>query len=304
MLIIALLFCSLNLLAVIRISPLHYLQPLTEFLHRQCLARLPENSNSLPELKALVCAENFSGLHVSEIFVASGLIHLFVVSGSHLLILQKIYDWLNPGWPKKIFFLFLFLYAGACQFNSPVARSFVAICIAAYLASKHLYWPRHFCLLIVGFLTLLIEPQWIQSISLQLSWLAAYVVATNQEFFQDRPFLFKQSLFFFVLFPVLIFFNVPSPLVILVNLFFAPALEFVLFPLGLLVWAISPIFPVFDFTIEICKLILVAIDLNWQYQAKPAPSGWIIFNWSFIFTLHLCAHFAWLQKKRNSTELS
>lgn len=303
MLIIALLFCSLILLAVIRISPIHFLQPLTSFLHRHCLARLPENSIALPELKALVCAENFSGLHASEIFVASGLIHLFVVSGSHLLILQRIYVWFNPGWPQKVFFLILFVYASACQFNSPVSRSFIAICFADFLATKHLYWPRHYSLLIVGFLTLIIEPQWVQSISLQLSWLAAFVVATNQEFFKEQTFLFKQSLFFFILLPLLIYFNVPSPLVILINMIFTPALEFVLFPLGLLVWLIPNLYPIFDFMIELCKLVLMAIDLNWQYQAQPTPQGWIIFNWSYIFCLHICAHFVWINKKRNYPEL-
>ncbi|MBC7421326.1 MAG: ComEC/Rec2 family competence protein [Bdellovibrio sp.] len=299
--IVGLLFVSLSLLAFVRISPLSFLEPLTTFLHASCINRLPENSTALPELKALVCAENFSGLYISEIFVSSGLIHLFVVSGAHLLVLQKIYNRLSPGKSQKIFFATLFIYAGACEFNSPVTRSLVAIYFSSLLISKHLFWPKHFCLLLVGLLTLLIEPAWLQSISLQLSWLAAFVVSLNQDFFRDKSFLFKQSLYFFALLPLLIYLQIPSPLVIVLNLFFTPVLEFLLFPLGLLVWFFPRMYPLFDYLIEFCKWLLLKINMQWQFQPDSAPTFLIIFNWALIFLLHLIAHLAWMRKKRSGT---
>ena len=298
MLILGILFISLILFATIRFSPLHFLQPMTDFLHSNCLERLPVKASALPELKALVCAENFSGLFISEIFVTSGLIHLFVVSGAHLIVLQKIYDRLAMGRARNLFFAMLFIYAGACEFNSPVTRSLIAIYLMSFLVSKHLYWPKHFCLLLVGLLTLLIEAQWLQSISLQLSWLAAFVVTVNQDFFREKSFLFKQSLYFFALMPILIYMQVPSPLVIIINIIFTPLLEFLLFPLGLLVWVFPRIYPIFDCLIELLKWVLLKIDLQWQFQSQLPPQSLIIFNWFFIFTLHFIAHFAWLKKKR------
>ena len=297
MLILGILFISLILFATIRFSPLHFLQPMTDFLHSNCLERLPVKASALPELKALVCAENFSGLFISEIFVTSGLIHLFVVSGAHLIVLQKIYDRLAMGRARNLFFAMLFIYAGACEFNSPVTRSLIAIYLMSFLVSKHLYWPKHFCLLLVGLLTLLIEAQWLQSISLQLSWLAAFVVTVNQDFFREKSFLFKQSLYFFALMPILIYMQVPSPLVIIINIIFTPLLEFLLFPLGLLVWVFPRIYPIFDCLIELLKWVLLKIDLQWQFQSQLPPQSLIIFNW-FFFTLHFIAHFAWLKKKR------
>ncbi len=235
--------------------------------------------------------------------MTSGLIHLFVVSGAHLLVLQKIYNRLSSGRSQKIFFIVLFIYGGACQFNSPVTRSMLAIYLMAYLTAKHLFWPKHFCLLLCGLLTLLIEPKWLQSISLQLSWLAAFVVMANQELFRERSFLFKQSLYFFALLPILIYMQIPSPLVILMNIFFTPILEFLLFPLGLLVWFFPRLHPVFDYLIDFFKWLLTKVNLHWQFQPETAPTSLIIINWALIFTLHFSFHLIWMNKKRNGCYL-
>ncbi len=302
MLLPTLLIISLIFAAVVRFSILHHFEFLTSFLHAKCLERLPVNATALPELKALVCAENFSGLFVSEVFVTSGLIHLFVVSGAHLLVLQNIYDRLllhrDSPLAKNIFFVILFIYGAACEFNSPVSRSVIAIFLMAYLASHKLYWPKHYCLLLVGLATLIIEPAWLQSISLQLSWLAAFVVNLNTEFFRHKNFIFKQSLYFFALLPILIYFQIPSPLVIVMNLIFTPILEFILFPLGLLVWLIPGLHPLFDSLIELLKFILNKINLQWHFQPESVPSNLILFNWAFIFALHVVIHFAWMKRKR------
>lgn len=304
MLLPGLLIFSLTLASLNRFSLLQHLDFLTVFLHQKCLERLPAAASALPELKALVCAENFSGLFVSEAFVTSGLIHLFVVSGAHLLILQSIYYRFlsHPAnsVAKNFFLVVVLVYAAACEFNSPVSRSLIAIFIMAFLSTRKMNWPKHYCLLLAGLLTLILEPAWLQSLGLQLSWLAAFVVNVNSEFYREKNFLFKQSLYFFALFPILIFLQVPSPLVIIMNIVFTPLLEFILFPLGLLTWLIPPFYPLFDLLIEALKLTLKIIDLQWHFQPEAIPQSLIIFNWSFILALHLLIHFAWIKRKREA----
>ena len=120
--------------------------------------------------------------------------------------------------------------------NPPVTRSLVSIIFTFLLSNRKTYWTENFKLLLVGLLTLSLNPAWLSSISLQLSWLAALVVSMNQLYFKNAEILLKQFLFFLVLWPLLLFFQAPSPLIIVTNLILTPFLEFILFPLGLLVW--------------------------------------------------------------------
>ncbi|MBC7743328.1 MAG: ComEC/Rec2 family competence protein [Bdellovibrionaceae bacterium] len=284
---------SLIIVAAIRFSIVSHLEFLTKFSHGHCLERLPQAASALPELKALACGENFSSLTTAQLFIATGLIHLFVVSGTHLVVLQKIFFKFAPQrspWAQFIFLLILFLYAGVCEFNAPVTRSLLAIFTTMLLSSRKLYWPWYFKTLLVGLLTLSLNPQWIQSISLQLSWLAALTLGLNQHLFRERSILFKQTIFFIMLFPLLIYLQIPSPIIIVINIVFSPVLEFILFPLSILVWVFPRLYPVFDFMITFLKTILSLVNLNFTPQIDQPPLYFCIFIWIFIFFVHVGIH--------------
>lgn len=300
MLLISLLIISLFILSLIRFSPLNLLASVAEKTHHYCLSQLPQNSETLNELKALVCAENFNSLSSSQLYISSGLIHLFVVSGAHLILIENLLSLcsenLRPN--KSQIFWILLLYAFACNLNAPVVRSLISYLITHSLNAKKIHWSPYFKLLITGLLCLCLNPLWISSLSLQMSWLAAFLVVCSSHFFTESSTLFKHSLFFFALLPTIIFFQIPSLSVILCNLIFAPILEFILFPLGLFTWFCNWSYPIFDKILFLFQYILSKCEIEIQAPTSDSPQAFKLYIWLFILSLHLVFHLLYVQKQR------
>lgn len=296
MILFSLLIISLLILSLVRFSVHEILAPVAEKAHLFCLNNLPENSSSIAELKALVCAHNFSNLGASELYISSGLIHLFVVSGAHLILIENLLKKSNLS--QTLIFIALIIYGFACDLNAPVTRCLIAFTLNSFLSAKNIRWPAHFKLLIIGTLTLSINYNWITSLSLQMSWIAAFLLILGEHFYKESSLLFKQSLFFITLLPTVVFFQIPSPIVILVNILLAPVLEFILFPLGLLVWFFNFLHPLFDFLILIFKSTLQNLELDFQIQTKDSPHNLVFYNWCIILALHSVFHLIHVQKMR------
>jgi len=273
------------------------------FFHQSCLSRIPSESLANSDLKALVCGENFSARADSELYVSTGLIHLFVVSGTHLLLLEKFlghFIFHFHRFNKFLILLCLFIYVLMCDFNPPIVRSFVSLVGGFLLVKCQLNWPSSFRILLVGLMTLLINPAWISSISLQLSWLAGLVVSLQLTYFKKENFLWQQSLYFIFLFPILIFLCVPSPFIILVNLFFAPMLELILFPLGLIVCIFPFTYVLFDRVIEVLNFILGLLEFKTTAQTFLDNGILVSFGWLVILALHFCLHLLEMQYRKKN----
>lgn len=296
MILILLLIILLLTFGLIRFSTLELFSTVAEKAHLICLNNLPQNSFSIAELKALVCAENFTNLADSKFYISSGLIHLFVVSGAHLILLEKILEKFKLS--RLMIFLFILIYSFACGLNAPVVRCLFAFTLNLYLSAKKIHWPAQFKLLIVGILTLSFNYNWISSLSLQMSWIAAFLVILGENFFKQSSLLFKQSLFFLALTPTVVFFQIPHPVVILLNIILAPVLEFVLFPLGLLVWFFNFLNPLFDALMHLFNTVLTGLELDFQMQLKDMPPDLIFYNWCLILLLHSVFHIVYIQIKR------
>lgn len=288
---------ALLVLSLVRFSVFEFLSPVAEKAHFFCLNYLPLQSHALAELKALVCAENFSSLGESQLYISSGLIHLFVVSGAHLLLIERLLLRIKCSFP--VIFFILVLYAFACNLGAPVVRCLLAFCLNAFLFAKNIHWPAHFKLLLIGLLALCFNFNWINSLSLQMSWLAAFTLMLGENFFTGRSFLFKQSLFFITLLPTVVYFQIPGVSTILLNIALAPVLEFVLFPLGLCTWFLTPVFPVFDFGINFLKKLLSLLELDFQIQLTDTSTRLTLYNWALLLTLHLVFHLVYVHRARN-----
>lgn len=300
MILILMLVISIFTLTLLRFSAVKFAEPVAEFAHQICLEKLPPNSNYLPELKALVCAENFTGLHQSELYVASGLIHLFVVSGSHLVLLEKIFNFVvlkNRNLRFIIYFL-LVTYSLMCKLNPPVCRCLIAFAVSEFLYGRNIHWPAHFKLLIVGFLTVTLSPDWIDSLSLQLSWLASFVVALELKNNGLHTIFLRQILFFIILSPTVIFFQNTSFTHLLTNLLLAPLAEYILFPLALLTWIIHPFVFLFDFSLSLLRLLLENFEFKAQLHNFELPTEIRYLNWIIILGLHLLSHLHYVKLKR------
>jgi predicted membrane metal-binding protein len=275
-------------------------QPVSEKAHLFCLHQLPLKSHALSELKALVCAENFNTLSNSQLYISSGLIHLFVVSGAHLILIEKLLQKLPEDYRpnKNLLLALLIAYGFLCNLNAPITRSLVTYSVSFFLNSKKINWPPHFKIFISGLLTLLLNYHWLSSLSLQMSWMAGLLVAVSTLFFQKKSLFFKQSLFFLMLLPTLVFFQLPSFIVVLCNLVLAPLLEFVLFPLGLAVWFFNFLYPVFDYFIILFRTLLQKLELDFLVQPATTPPQLIFFNWLLILIAHLLFHLLYVSQKR------
>ncbi len=294
-----------------RVSFFRFAAPLVSLLHQNCLNWLPQQSQSLPELGALVCGANFSQIETSELYVATGLIHLFVVSGAHLILLHQVIDFPLRFFEKEfcwkdfvrpsICFILLLVYAGICELNPPVTRSLLGLVLANPFFFGKNFWPTHFKVFIAGLLTLLINPLWVTSISLQLSWLIGLAMSLNAEFFRDKHVLIRQSLNYILIFPVLLLFQFPNPYSILMNVIFAPVLEFILFPLALLT-GFFPIFvALFDFAIAALKKILLCTEIGLTPQVIENSDRLVMGVWLLIFLIHLFLHFYQIKQERQKS---
>ena len=296
MVLLSVLIISLLIISLFRFSVHEILAPVAKTAHLFCLNNLPDSSLSIAELKALVCAENFTNLSDSQFYISSGLIHLFVVSGAHLVLIENLLNKITSS--RFLVFIVLIIYGFACGLNAPIVRCLIAFTLNLYLIEKNIHWPAHFKLLIIGSISLSFNYNWITSLSLQMSWIAAFLVVLGNNFFKDNSSFFKQSLFFITLLPTLVFFQIPSPVVILTNLVLAPILEFILFPLGLLVLFFNFLSPLFDFLILSFRLILQKLELDFQIQTTELPANLVFFNWCLILTLHAVFHLVYVNKKR------
>lgn len=292
---------TLIIAALNRISVHSLLQQAILYFHQGCLNRIPIESLAREELQALVCAENFSTASKSTLYAATGLIHLFVVSGAHLLLLEKGLGQII--YKKKFNFLILFLlfiYCLACQLNPPVTRSFISIILSMILLKNHLNWPASFKILLTGVFTLVLNPPWAASVSLQLSWIAGLVVSINAIYFSKKSFFFKQSLYFILLTPLLLFICVPSALNILVNLIFTASLEFILFPLGILTWFFSFTYPIFDRLILGLNQILRPLEFQYVPQMDLKLNQMTYHGWLLILFLHFVLHLCEIQYRKKN----
>lgn len=265
------------------------------FLHQFCLNQIPKTTISEPPLSALVCGKNFERLSDMQLYTSTGLIHLFVVSGSHLIILQKILEkglrflQLNS---VLILFVFLFIYCAMCTFNPPVLRSFIGLILSYALMQKHRYWPKHYILLLTGLFTLALNYNWISSLSLQMSWMAALALEIHAQKFKNTSFLFRQILFYFLFCSSFMLLGFPQFSVVIVCIVLTPILEYILFPFALMTTILHFLEP--GFSILIIFLNFILIHLEFRTTPSHFDTGLLIsINWGIILICHF-----WLFSKK------
>lgn len=273
----------------VRFSIIDFLIGFCSVFHSACVETAPNHVRSFESLQALVCGKNFSDPAQSNLLIASGLIHLFVVSASHLRILQKIIFYLLCN--RAGTFSLLFLYCAICKFNPPIVRSFIALLILAVIEKNNLKWKAENLLLVSGLICLILSPAWINSLSLQMSWIAALTLSVISYFFAQSNILFKNSIFYFQYLATFNFIGIPQPASIGVATLFTRFLEYVLFPLALAVYLFPFLGSVFDLLIVSLNTVLSKLELTVIF--RPYDSEKMIFiNWVLIFSLHVFLNYA------------
>lgn len=284
----------------------HILAGWSFHLHKKCLSMTNQPSEFNQELQALVCGQNFLDLKSSDQQKKFGLIHLFVVSGSHLLLIFGISSFFIqpllitltlffrklklPSLPLSlsnrrttnfISLFFTFLFVCTVQFGAPALRSFFQ------LVTKSLFTERsfHHGCLFSALLTWLIIPT-TQVFALQLSWICGLILGwpLNRSV---SNYVLKSILITLLMSLFLSPLAQTSPLTLLTNLILAPFISLVLFPLGLLCLILPRAIFLFDTAMRLYAhlLDLLAADffLNLKGQAPQISLNFIILGVTHIF---------------------
>lgn len=227
--------------------------------------------------QAIVCAQNLPSTDFKDALVTTGLIHLIVVSGSHLILLKEGLQKLLGNCKRAllIILVILFLYCGVCKLEPPVVRAFMALLLSLLNKKFKLFWSPGRVTHLAGLSSLALFPEWLFSKSLLLSWLASLSLI------HSKNGLTQSALCYLLLMPILIEFSPLSPWTIAINFFFSSLIGLLLFPLAALSFLISPVHTLTDLMwqgldcgIELLKNLLQLEKKIWSIKV-PIEAHWL-----------------------------
>ncbi len=251
------------------------------FLQHLCTHSMPIQKADGALWQALVCAQALPSQSPWKSWLQiTGLIHLFVVSGSHFIVLQWVLQKLKA--PPVFQFFCLWFYNALTGFSAPGTRACLAVTIGPFLkipSEQKLFTLSLFCLAL--------EPGWSFSLSFWLSWLASLILIITPQTKMD---LFRQVIFYttwaFLGFTMSCW-SIP------LNLLIGPYISWVLFPLAFLSYV--PGIPwLFHLSTEGLQKIL---EFFAGSQKAPLFSLNISQMVSLVLAMHLFLHLRRLQKQ-------
>ena len=273
-------FFLLFLILIPRI-PFENLVELTHFLHDWCLKRVSTYAENKEIQSALICGKTLPLGPSRNLFTQAGMIHLMVVSGAHLMFLEKSLS-IIPHWRYKRFLIIVLLtfYSFCTQMNPPILRALISVFLKEFSKKFQLHWDSFYRLIISGIACLTLNPQWIASASLQLS-----LVGTLAFSYSRQSKLIAHILCFIFIVPLVSQWSVLHPLSILLNWILFPLFSAVIFPLSILSFIFPFLYPFTQFLMDQFILILTYLQPFLQYVPfvlKPIPFS---IRWIYIAVL-------------------
>jgi competence protein ComEC len=273
------------------------LASLSQSLQRNCAASVPNEMKFKNLSQSFLCGTKISDSQAKEVFQETSLLHLMVVSGSHLQILCffLLLPW-PLKWREKKFlkfsmgFIFIF-YCLMTGFQAPLVRALVARGLASLNEHWKLHWDGGKVQLYSGLLVLALIPEWILSFSFYLSWLASVGFLFTPMIRKQDQFSFLLSFLncFFIQALMSLFFQQFSVLGFLVNALAAPVIAFCLFPtsfLPILFPQLSPLSDwVWDLILRFLKFLseLSSSQINFEFDSTAMHWYWL---WILITLIH------------------
>ena len=228
----------------------------------------------------------------------SSLIHLIVVSGSHLVFIALLLQ--VASFPATFSVILLFLFSLMTGWQAPVVRALSSWILRSLQAHHFWRWPADLVCFLSGIALLVIFPSWWSSLSFLLSWSAALALSfplPPRVSSTPQKILLRQLLIFWLLLPLLSLFTSPHPLSVLVNFFLVPLLSALLIPYSLLA-QLAPAWtdPGLDHLLHFLELL--ALEL------RQSPSNLLAHSlarlWLWLFAHHLIAFILRIYLRRNT----
>lgn len=234
---------------------------------------------------------NYIDDDVLETYRNIGISHLLAISGTHITLLStillKILSKLNK---KKSFIIvscFLFFYAFLTSFTPSILRAVLMFVLININKIYKLKIKSNYILIFIACILLIYNPFYIYNIGFIFSFTISYflmVLGNEEENYFKK--LFKTSLIAsLVSIPILInnFFQI-NLITTLFNLIFVPFVTFILFPLSLLTFIISPLDNIFYFLCLIMeKMSIILNNFNLFIILKYIPFYFVLFYYIIIF---------------------
>ena len=281
---------SLSLLILSATLPekllLNFLAPIALKAHRFCKSQTPQDSDWKESYDAIVCGADLPRDEFSEVLIVSGLYHLIVVSGSHLIFLDSL---LRPfimrlgRSSQLVIFLLLLYYAFLCNLCPPAVRALITLVLHRTNEKHKLNWDPIYVTWISGLLNLAIFPSWWTSLSFQMSWVAALAIAVTSSTSRSSP-LSAHFLIYIMILPAILPLQMPHPASILFNWILGPGIGMVLFPISILACILKPIAPLVDVIWEVLGFVLIRLTANLELQDSSFRNHWI---WYYVLALHI-----------------
>lgn len=261
-----------------------------EQLQKKCLNTIPTNTRQHKSLASLVCGEKITDEEVKNNLRKTSLIHIFIVSGSHLILLDELLSILRI--PLYLRFIFLGSYSLCVGWQAPAVRALVGLSLKEFFRRKGLFFSADLVVLITGFFTLFLFPDWWTSQSLVMSWCAALALCLPSllriKNIFARSVTSQFAIFFFMSAPL---WGIGSlhPLSILYNLFLAPVVSYILLPLSFLAVAFSPFLHLFEKVMTLFTNTLAVLSEPVELVRTSSPKLGLL--WCWVFCWHILFHF-------------
>lgn len=306
------LFLILN--STTHVSILNYLKNKGEISQKNCITFvenrtahfLNDKMSTTDEILALICGKNISTPQHQSLYALSGLIHLFVVSGSHFLLLENLASLCRVPLILRFFLHILFLFCSG--FQPPAFRFLIHFILLATLFRNITTLRHDQKIFLSGFFTLCLFPSWLTSFSFLLSWAASLAITCCHEihgFF--RRHILTQIAIFLILFPLLCHLQTPHPLSIPLNLLLGSFLGMLLLPLAALAIFFHIAFQLMETLLSTLHQFLELIFHSpWSRFFLFAPPLTIpqSFMIVWIFFIHLCSHLWFVHNRRAQISLN
>jgi hypothetical protein len=281
--------------------------------HEACRLASPSSRHS--ELyEAIVCGAQLSKSPLKDALKTSGLIHLMIVSGSHLVFLTQLIEILIDRitsashqslktpcvrWKLITIVMGLLVFALACRFQPPVARAWFYLLLAQSNLSWRLQWTKLQRITLSSLLALPFCASQNDLYSLFLSWTASLALLTHGSTTgpSGSPLnsILREAKTYLVLLPALIPIGAPHPLSITAQVAMGPLLSRLLFPAALMAMFVSPLALLIDVLWD--AAIWCCMELG-----RRMPDGWarrpwgLLFMWSYVLALTMA--FEWSRKTK------
>lgn len=287
-----LIFLSLCVLALL-MAPWNLHETLgmvSEPFYQFCLAVSPQGEWG-PFYRALVCGASLPASEFLEALRQTSLLHLAIVSGSHLVLLEVILNKTLPGKIKTFLPVagLIFIYTLMTGWQPPAVRALATSGVQFVNRRYKFFWNSHQSTWLAGLLTWAFFPLWAHSYSFLLSWGASLGLSAVANLGRLR---FHQQwkghfVIYLMLLPLLIPFGGMSPFSILCNWLLGPVLSLLFFPMSLLTFLCPPLQPAADLAWSAAAWTITTVG-SWIPSSAAAPIRIpAIYLWFYIFALHI-----------------